>query len=181
MNKNFITLVLLAAFTLTLSVSCKKEKEKEKEPDCSWFPVITGKSYAYSFSQHLGNTEPFPVDDKLYPATDSSLSIYKLLFVVRDCSSNKLLFDHGPSDERIVLFDKSQTGKDILITDVVFHGIRHFVTQTSSGDGKLTSVVKEEPSAHEELIATLLPGTGIVYVAAINPTTGEIIYTVNLK
>ncbi|MCW3116218.1 MAG: hypothetical protein JWM28_300, partial [Chitinophagaceae bacterium] len=123
MKKITAPLIVLTGFIISLSLSCKKEKTKE--PLCSWFPVMSGTSASFTVTQEQGNTPPYPTYSKPYPTTDSSLSIYSLLFVFRDCASGQLLFDHGPSDERIVLFDKNRVGDSILITDVVFHGIRH--------------------------------------------------------
>ena len=182
MKKLSFLAFILTGFLITLTLSCKKDKKDEtKHPACDWFPVMSGTSLVYDFTQQQGVTPPYVMTEKSYPTTDSSLSIYKLLFVYRDCSSGKVYFDHGPSSERIVLFDNHKLGDNVLITDTIFHGIRHFVTQTSASDGSLSIVLKEEPSHFEELRATFKPGVGILYVAAIFPTTGEIIYTVTLK
>ena len=178
---SFLTLIL-TVFFVTLILSCKKDKKDEtKSPACPWFPVMSGTSLVYEFTQQRGVTPPYVTTEKSYPTTDSSLSIYKLFFVYRDCNSGKVYYDHGPSDERIVLFDNHKLGDSILITDTIFHNIRHFVTQTSASDGSLSIILKEEPANFEEMRATFKPGVGIVYVAAIFPTTGEIIYTVTLK
>ena len=182
MKKLSFLAFILTGFLITLTLSCKKDKKDEtKHPACDWFPVMSGTSLVYDFTQHRDVIPPYVTMEKSYPTTDTSLSIYKLLFVYRDCNSGKVYFDHGPSDERIVLFDNHKLGTGVLITDTIFHSIRHFVTQTSAADGTLSITLKEEPSAHEELQASFKPGTGIVYVAAINPTNGEIIYTVELK